>query len=113
MRQWIGFLLLGALSCVFLMQGCAGGVGSSFPTAQEIVSQGAAKVTDTDRLQRGRQLFASRCTECHVARRIGSYSVAQWRHYIGIMAPRAALTAEDRAAVEDYIVKSREALPPG
>ena len=113
MRLRITLFLLGAWSCVLLLEGCAAGSGNAFPSAQEIVNRGSASATDTARLQRGRQLFASRCTEFHVARRISNYSVAQWQHYVGMMAPRAGLTPDDRAAVEDYVVKARQSIPSG
>jgi mono/diheme cytochrome c family protein len=99
--------------CLLLLAGCAGGSNAAFPTAQEIVSKGGAELTDTAALQRGRQIFASRCTECHVARPIDKYSVAEWHHFIGTMAPRAGLKPAERAALESYIITARQSLPRG
>ena len=48
----------------------------------------------------------------HVARPIADYSVASWRHYVAIMAPRAGLQPNDRAALEAYVVAARESLSP-
>ena len=62
-------------------------------------------------LARGRKIFTTSCTECHVARRIADYSVSQWRHNITVMAPRARLHPEQRAALEAYLVAARESLP--
>jgi len=47
-----------------------------------------------------------------VARPIADYSVASWRHYVEIMAPRAGLQTSDRAALEAYVVAARQSLPP-
>jgi hypothetical protein len=55
-------------------------------------------------------IYTTRCTECHVARTIANYSVSQWRHYLSIMAPRAKLATEDRAALENYVIAARESL---
>jgi len=37
--------------------------------------------------------------------------VEQWRHYIGIMAPRAGLEPHDRAALETYLLAARRSFP--
>lgn len=63
-------------------------------------------------LERGRKIYTTSCTECHVARPVANYSVAQWRHYVEIMAPRAGLPPQDRAALEAYLIAARESLPP-
>ena len=99
--------------CLLRLDGCAAGSSAAFPTAQEIVRKEGAELADTATLQRGRQIFASRCTECHVARRIDKYSVAEWHHFIGMMAPRAGLKPADRAALESYIISARESVPRG
>ncbi len=106
-------ICLGGLSavCLFLLSGCQTSPQSAFPTAQAVVgvSQGADVLT----LERGREIYTTSCTECHVARPVANYSVAQWRHYIGIMAPRAGLAPRDRAALEAYLVAASQAPPPG
>jgi mono/diheme cytochrome c family protein len=99
--------------CLLLLDGCAGGSNAAFPTAEEIVSKGGAELVDAASLQRGRQIFATRCTECHVARRIDKYSVAEWNHFIGKMAPRAGLKPAERTALESYIIMARQSLPRG
>lgn len=95
--------------CFFLLSGCQTSPHAAFPTAQAVgsVSIGADVVT----LERGRKIYTTSCTECHVARPVANYSVAQWRHYVEIMAPRAGLAPRDRAAVEAYLIAARESLP--
>ncbi len=62
-------------------------------------------------LELGRKVYTTKCTECHVARSIGGYSPERWRHYVGVMAPRAHLSAEEEAAVESYLLTVRATLP--
>jgi mono/diheme cytochrome c family protein len=113
MRGRIGLLFLFFAVCLLLLDGCAAGSNAAFPTAQQIMSKGGAELADTATLQKGRRIFASRCTECHVARRIDKYSVAEWHHFIGMMAPRAGLKPAERAALESYIITARQSLPSG
>jgi len=104
---------LGAL-CVLVIGGCETGPNAAFPTASAVAAHaGAAQSADIATLERGRKIYTTSCTECHVARPIADYSVARWRHYVGIMAPRAGLQPSDRAALEAYVVAARQSLPPG
>ncbi len=98
--------------CMLALAGCES--NSAFPTAHALVaSVGNRQRADVATLDRGRKIYTTSCTECHVARTITHYSVAQWRHYIGIMAPRAGLKPPDKAAVEAYVIAVRESAPPG
>ena len=97
--------------CLSLLSGCQTSPQSAFPTAQAVV--GVTQGGDVSALERGRKIFTTSCTECHVARPVANYSVAQWRHYVGIMAPRAGLAPRDRAALETYLIAARKSLPPG
>lgn len=80
----------------------------AFPTAQAVAFRGGAGVAT---LARGRKIYTTSCTECHVARPIAQRSVEQWRLILGVMAPRARLKPDDRAAVEAYLVAARAAAP--
>jgi len=62
-------------------------------------------------LELGRRVYTTKCTECHVARSIGGYSAERWRHYVGVMSPRAHLSAKEEAAVESYLLTVRATLP--
>ena len=97
---------------LFLFGGCENHPNTAFPTAQTVAAQASGGGAGIATLERGRKLYTTRCTECHVARAIDHYSVAQWQHYIGIMAPRAGLKPQDRAAVETYVIAARKSLPP-
>ena len=103
---------LGAF-CLFVIGGCETSPNTAFPTASAVAGRaGASQSADIATLERGRKVYTTSCTECHVARRIANYSVVRWQHYIGIMAPRAGLQPSDRAALEAYVVAARESLPP-
>lgn len=107
-------LFLGlATVCAFVICSCETNPSRTFPTAHTVaVRVGEGQSVDVATLERGRKIYTTSCTECHVARPIAHYSVKQWQHYIGIMAPRAGLKPQDQAAVEAYVIAARESLPP-
>lgn len=107
---WVGF----ALFCVLGLGSCETNPTVAFPTARVLAATaGTGPNSDIKTLDHGRKIYTTRCTECHVARTIGDYSVEQWRHYVKIMAPRAGLDPEDRFALETYLIAARESMPPG
>ena len=111
MRARITQLLL-ICFCVLVVGGCETSPNSAFPTAGAVTAAtGEKQNADFATLERGRKIYTTACTECHVARSIAHYSVAQWHHYVSIMAPRAGLKPQDQAAVEAYVVAARESLP--
>lgn len=104
---WFGLGLL----CFGTLTGCGTDPKVAFPPAQTLVARaGGEDTASLATLDRGRKIYTTSCTECHVARTIANYSVPQWRHYISIMAPRAGLKPEDRAAVEAYVVAVRQSI---
>lgn len=102
------------LLCLFLLGGCQSDLtnpNKAYPTASAVsASSKRGKSVDLATLERGRKIFTTSCTECHVARTIGNYSISQWHHYLGIMAPRAKLGIDDRTALETYVIQARESL---
>lgn len=108
-------LCLLALSavCISVFIGCQSSPNTAFPAAQALAGAKAGQSADISTLERGRKIYTTNCTECHVARSVAHYTPAQWRHYVEIMAPRAGLTPPDRAALETYLIAARESMPPG
>jgi cytochrome c5 len=103
---------LGAF-CLLVIGGCETSPNAAFPTASAVAGRaGAGQSANLAALERGRKIYTTSCTECHVARPIADYTVAGWRHYVAIMAPRAGLQPGDRAALEAYVVAARQSLPP-
>ena len=90
-------VVIGSLSLV----SCATSSNPAFPTAKVVAEKSG---NDIATLSRGRVLYTTRCTECHVARPITKFSAGQWRVLVERMAPRARLNAADQVAVESYLV---------
>ena len=105
----ISVLGLGLAGVLFL-GACQSGPAVAFPTAETVATTRGRYEGNVVTLERGRKIYTTRCTECHVARPIAQHSVEQWRHIIGIMAPRAGLEVTDRVALEEYIVAARRSL---
>lgn len=101
--------LLGLL-CLFALGSCENHPNVAFPTAGSISAHSSGGRSELVTLERGRKIYTTSCTECHVARNIADYSVPQWRHYVDIMAPRAGLPPSDRAALEAYVIGARESV---
>jgi mono/diheme cytochrome c family protein len=103
------WLFAGGAVCVYLLSSCHTSPNVAFPTARAVAS--TTQDSDISTLARGRKIYTTSCTECHIARPIAQHSVEQWIHMIGIMAPRARLKPADRAALQAYVVAARESLP--
>jgi mono/diheme cytochrome c family protein len=98
---------------ILALASCETSPNPAFPTAQALSARmGSGQKADVATLELGRKIYTTSCTECHVARPIAQHSVTQWRHFISIMAPRARLQPNDRAAVEAYVIAVRQSLPP-
>ena len=83
----------------------------AYPTASAVsASAKHGRSADLVTLERGRKIYTTSCTECHVARTIANYSVLEWRRWLDVMAPRAHLAGADRAALETYVIGARESL---
>ena len=105
--------LLGFFAFCFLtLVSCETNPNVAFPTARAVAARaGVGQGPDVATLARGRKIYTTSCTECHVVRPIVQLSVEQWRHIIGVMAPRARLKSDDRAALEAYLIAARQASP--
>ena len=107
---WVGF----ALFCVLALGSCETNPGVAFPTGRALTTRaGTGPSPSIETLDHGRKIYTTRCTECHVARSIGNYSIERWRYYVNIMAPRAGLEPSDRAALEAYLIAARQSMPQG
>ena len=54
-------------------------------------------------LATGRNLFASRCLECHTLPSVTKHSPGEWAHLVSRMASRANLSASDQEAITVYL----------
>ena len=56
------------------------------------------------RLQDGRDIYIIRCARCHAPESVTAYTRQQWRSILPRMAEKSQLSAEERLAVEEYIM---------
>ena len=54
-------------------------------------------------LSMGREVFVSRCLECHTLPSVGKYSRKEWPQLVARMAARANLSASDQRTVTGYL----------
>jgi hypothetical protein len=54
-------------------------------------------------LATGRNLFVSRCVECHTLPSVAKHSPGEWPHLVSRMADRANLSASDQEAITVYL----------
>lgn len=71
------------------------------------LSPAARRSAATATLQAGRQVFITRCVECHLLQPIEEHSEAGWHEIIATMAPRAKLTPAERIALETYLTAAK------
>jgi len=60
----------------------------------------------------GREVFVSRCLECHTLPSVAKYSRREWPRLVARMAGRANLTASDQVAVTSYLRAASAAGQP-
>jgi len=79
-------------------------------TPQMAATSHGKRAADVSALERGRQLFAHRCIECHTLPPIWKYSREDWPKIVNDMSHRASLKPEDREAVIAYILAVRKEM---
>jgi hypothetical protein len=57
----------------------------------------------TQELSIGREVFVSRCLECHTLPSVAKYSRNEWPRLVARMAARANLTTSDQRVVTGYL----------
>ena len=100
-------LLMGAMS--LLLASCQMDNSRTAPqiTALLPAARGSASTVTLDA---GRQVFVTRCVECHLLQPIAKHSETGWHEIIAIMAPRAKLTPTERIALEAYLSAAKRSL---
>ena len=97
--RWLQLAVITLVS--LFLSNCALDPNQAFPTAQVTAQKTGDNVAT---LERGRTIYTTTCTECHVARSVSEFSASQWRDVVAEMAPRAKLDPADRLALETYLV---------
>ncbi|MEQ1860289.1 MAG: hypothetical protein ABMA13_10160 [Chthoniobacteraceae bacterium] len=75
-------------------------------TAMLALAKGAPRAA----IEEGRQLYTTRCTECHDLELLDSRSLSAWERAVGGMAARAKLTGAQRARILEYIAVAQASL---
>jgi mono/diheme cytochrome c family protein len=79
----------------------------------EILAAGAAQGLDNAAVQRGHDVYATSCAECHAAVDPRSRTDAKWAKVLPEMDRKADLDPEQSADVRAYISAVRAAPAPG
>jgi hypothetical protein len=79
-------------------------VSSSAPTVTSIM---VSRDADAQFLTEGRNLFVSRCIDCHSLPPIFKYSSERWPGFVEKMSGRAHLQPTQRDAIVAYILAAR------
>lgn len=90
-----------ALVCA-LLAGCV----SAIPVPTERDAEVGARMypgLTLEELNRGRQLYISKCASCHTLFLPADRAPAQWPGLVEQMSERASLTLQSRAAIERYL----------
>jgi cytochrome c1 len=90
-----------SIVAICLLCGCQAAHYYAPPLATTEMAHG--EHVDLATLQRGRQLFAYRCIQCHTAPSIWYYRTEDWPVIVNSMAHRASLKPSEREAILAYI----------
>lgn len=71
-----------------------------------VASDVTATATLTD-LQQGRTIYVNSCGSCHGLYSPDQYSVSNWNSILPNMAPRAGLSASEKALVQKYVERGK------
>jgi mono/diheme cytochrome c family protein len=99
------------LVIAFVLIALVAGCQTSSPFAPAMVDARvirAAGHANAKTLRAGRDLFTSRCIECHTLPAISRYPASAWPSLVDKMAKRADLKTSERDAIVAYIVAVRK-----
>jgi mono/diheme cytochrome c family protein len=77
------------------------------PVTPELTAAQTGQRADLATLQAGRDLFVSRCIECHTLPTLSRYDPVAWPWLVKDMAARASLKPAEREAIVAYILAVR------
>jgi mono/diheme cytochrome c family protein len=87
-----------------LLAGCAGTALPRPTDAHAAAAQGRWPGLSTADLARGRELYAARCSSCHVPVQPTAVPASEWPGHVEEMAERAHLDQNERQLVIAYVV---------
>jgi mono/diheme cytochrome c family protein len=101
-------VLLVFFACLALVVGCQTSSFAPPKVDDGLIRAGAASHADAKTLNLGRDLFTSRCIECHTLPAISRYGASAWPRLVDKMAKRADLKPPERDALVAYLVTVRD-----
>jgi cytochrome c5 len=88
-------------------------VAAYAPTDKQMeIAQKRWANTLAEELKDGRNIYVTKCTECHKAHTIERFSEKKWLHEIDDMSPKAKLTSEEKLKLTKYVLSYREENAP-
>ena len=98
-RRWLWVGLLGLTACAGLHR-----------VVEADVTRAQQRWPDATReqLEQGRTMYVRRCAGCHALHRPERYAPEEWPRWVEEMTDDAKLTAEERVAIERYLVLASE-----
>ena len=91
------------------LAGCETGLRNAPPISAGMLSAAAQRNVAPGRLERGRDIYIHRCTDCHSLQPMGNYRSAKMRSIVDEMTARAKMGEGDKQLLLDYLRISREA----
>jgi hypothetical protein len=95
-----GLFFLCAIICLLI--GCETASLAPPPVTSQMANTGGRQVSLAT-LQQGRNLYVSRCIECHALPAVSSHSATKWPGTVDRMSARASLKPAERDALIDYL----------
>lgn len=85
----------------------AGKTETTEPTKTDIAkAEATAKKTGSEKPsdeETGKSVYATKCSSCHAAKNVSSYTFNQWEAILKRMVPNAKLSADEESQVVAYI----------
>jgi cytochrome c5 len=100
-------LSVAGICCLLHFGGCQNADLRPPPKAADLAVTGKRQHVDVAVLSQGRNVFVSRCTECHTLPAISRHTPAAWPGLVDSMSGRARLKSAEHDALIAYILAAR------
>ena len=89
-----------AAVAILLLMACKSSI--YIPTADNV-----SKNANLTQLEQGRQLYINKCSSCHMLVEPEKFNKAEWTGWVDRMAPKAKISAEEKALILAYVTKGK------
>jgi hypothetical protein len=100
-NRYAGQVVVSALIILFIVS-CAN-LAPPPEVSPALIANARPDHASAQELETGRNLFVSRCLECHTLPPARKYSPGEWPHLVDRMSGRANLSAGEQAAIVAYL----------